>query len=89
MSRHSEPESHRDLPSPALSPDLSPIEHLSDELGRRIRHRQNPPEPLQELCDALVHEWNNTPQALIQRLTGSIRRRCEAVVAADGGRTRY
>jgi transposase len=52
----------------SLSPDLSPIEHLWDELGRRVRHRQNPPETLQELRDALVHEWNNIPQAFIQRL---------------------
>jgi hypothetical protein len=79
----------RVLSWPALSPDLSPIEHLCDELGRRVRHCQNPQETLQELRDALVHEWNNIPQAFIQRLTGSMRRRCEAVVAARGGHTRY
>jgi hypothetical protein len=43
----------------------------------------------EELDDALVHEWNNIPQAFIQRLIGSMRRRCEAVVAARGGHTRY
>ena len=53
------------LPSPTLSPDLSPIEHLWDELGRRVRHRQNPLETLQELRDALMHEWNNIQQAFI------------------------
>ena len=79
----------RVLPWPALSPDLSPIEHLCDELGRRFRLRLNPPETLQELRDALVHEWNNTTQAFIQRLIGSMCRRCEAVVAARGDRTRY
>ena len=79
----------RVLPRPALSTDLSPIEHLWDELGRRVRHRQNPPDTLQDLCDAPVHEWNNIPQAFIQRLIGSMRRRCEAVVAARGGHTRY
>jgi hypothetical protein len=79
----------RVLPWPALSPDLSPIEHLWDELGRRVCHRQNPPERLQELHDALVHECNNIPQAFIQRLIGSMRRKCEAVVAARGGHTRY
>jgi hypothetical protein len=77
------------LPWPALSPDMSPIEHLWDELGRRVRHRQNPPETLQELRDALVHEWNNIPHAFIQRLIGSIRRTCKTVVAARGGQTRY
>jgi hypothetical protein len=79
----------RVLPWSVLSPDLSPIEHLWDELGRRVRHRQNPPETLQELRDARVDEWNNIPQAFIQRLIGSMRRRCEAVVAARGGHIRY
>jgi transposase len=79
----------RVLPWPALSPDLSLIEHLWDELGRRVRHRQSPRETLQELCDALVHQWNNIPQTFIQRLIGSMRRRCEAVVAARGDHTRY
>ena len=79
----------RVVPWPALSPDLSPIEHLLDELGRRVRHRQNPPETLQWLRDALVHEWNNIPSTFIQRLIDSMRRRCEAVVAARCGHTRY
>ena len=67
----------RVLPSSALSSYLSPIEHLWDEHGRRVRHLQNPPETLQELCDALVHEWNNIPQAISQRLIGSMRRRAK------------
>jgi transposase len=46
----------RVLPWPALSPDMSPIEHLLDELSRRVRRRQNSPEALQELRDPLVHE---------------------------------
>jgi len=79
----------RVLPWTALSPDLSPIEHLWDELGRRVRHLQNPPETQQELRDTLVHEWNNITQTFIQRLIGSTRRRCEAVVAARGDHTRF
>ena len=49
----------------------------------------NPLETLQELRDTLVHEWNNIPQAVIQRLIGSMRRRCEAVVPARGGHKRF
>ena len=78
----------RVIPWPALLPDLSPIENVWDELGRRARLSQNPPETLQELRDALVHEWNNISQAFIQRLIGSMRRRCDAVVATRGGHTR-
>jgi hypothetical protein len=76
----------RDLYWQALSPDLLPIEHLWDELGRRVRHCQNPTEILQELRDVLVHEWNNIPQAFIQRLIGSMRWRSETVVAIRGGK---
>ena len=80
----------RVLSWPALSPDLlSPIEHIWDELDKRVRHRQHPPETLQDLSDALVHEWKNIPQAFIQQLIGSMRQRCEAVVAARGVHTRY
>jgi transposase len=46
----------RVLPWPTLSPDMSPIEQLFDELSRRARRRQNAPEALQELSDAFVHE---------------------------------
>jgi hypothetical protein len=79
----------RVLPWAALSQDLSPIEHLWDELGRRVRHRQNPLETLQGLRDGLVQEWNNIPQVFIQRLISYMCQRCEAVVAARGGHTRY
>ena len=72
-----------------LSPDLSLIEYLWDELGRRACHHQNSQKALQKLRDALVHEWNNIPEAFIKRLIGYMRLRCEAVVAARGGHTRY
>ena len=52
-------------------------------------HRQSPPEALQVLRDALVHEWKNILQAFIQRWVGSMCRRCEAVVAARDGHMRY
>jgi hypothetical protein len=38
---------------------------------------------------SVTHLWNNIPQAFIQRLIGSMRRSCEAVVAARGDHTRY
>ena len=79
----------RVLPLPAFSPDLSPIEHLWDDLGRRVRHRQNQPKTLQELRDALVHQWNNILHAFIQRLVDSMCRGCERVVAARGGHTHF
>lgn len=77
------------LPWPALSPDLSPIEHLWDELDRRVRRRQNPPETTAQLRTALLEEWNNIPQATIRALIASMRRRLRSVIDARGGHTRY
>ena len=56
------------LPWPALSPDLSPIEHLWDELDKRVRRHPQQPESVDQLRTALLEEWNNIPQARIQRL---------------------
>ena len=58
----------RTLPWPALSPDLNPIEHLWDELGRRVRRRVNPPESIDQLQRTLTDEWNNIPQTFVMRL---------------------
>ncbi|GFX58885.1 transposable element Tcb2 transposase [Trichonephila clavipes] len=41
---------------PAYSPDMNPIEHVWDALGRRVADRQPPPKTLQELERALLEE---------------------------------
>ena len=72
---------------PAMSPDMNPIEHIWDELGRRIR-RHNVPRNINELANALVREWNNLPNLLIQRYVNSMRRRVETLIGARGGHNR-
>lgn len=79
----------RKMDWPAISPDLNPIEHLWDILDRRIRHRPNPPQTLQQLTEALVEEWDSIPQEDIRRLVRSMPRRCQEVIRAAGGHTRY
>ena len=79
----------RTLPWPAFSPDLSPIEHLWDQLGQAVRRRQPMPITLRQLENALQEEWNNIPQDRIRRLIRSMPRRCRACVAANGGHIRY
>ena len=77
------------LPWPSLSPDLSPIEHVWDQLGRQVRRRRNPPQTLRELTQALQEEWQNIPMPRINRMIASMRCRCQAVVNGNGSFTRY
>ncbi|GBL82965.1 Transposable element Tc1 transposase [Araneus ventricosus] len=74
---------------PAYSPDLNPIEHVWDMLGRRIAARQPPPTCLPELRRALLDEWCNIPQDQIVNLILSMPRRCKACVASSGRHTPY
>ncbi|GFV81976.1 transposable element Tcb1 transposase [Trichonephila clavipes] len=48
--------------SPPYSPDLNPIEHVWDMLGRRIAALQLPSTFLLELRIALLDEWCNIPK---------------------------
>ena len=74
---------------PALSPDMSPIEHVWDDLGRRIYARVPPPQTILQLQQALIAEWNNLPQQRIANKVLSMRRRCTALIQAHGSYTRY
>ncbi|GBO37126.1 hypothetical protein AVEN_95107-1 [Araneus ventricosus] len=62
---------------PAYLPDLNPIEHVWDMLGRRIADRQPPPTCLPELRRPLLDEWCNIPQDQIDNLILSMPRRCQ------------
>ena len=61
---------------PAYSPDMSPIEHVWDALDRRIRQRVPVPANIEQLRTAIEEEWTNIPQATINNLINSMRRRC-------------
>lgn len=74
---------------PAQSPDLNPIEHLWDELERRLAKRRYSIRNTKQLAEALVHEWKNIPPEVCKNLVGSMRDRCTAVLEAGGGHTRY
>ncbi|GFU00790.1 transposable element Tcb2 transposase [Trichonephila clavipes] len=66
---------------PARSPDLNPIEHVWDFLGRRLAARTLPPVTIQELRLALQDEWAAMPQQLIDTLILRMGRRCETCLA--------
>ena len=67
------------LPWSAVSPDLSPIEHVWDEMERRLRSLQNQLAMLAQLQQALVQILNGIPQAFFNHLVSSMRHRCQAV----------
>ncbi|GFT82652.1 transposable element Tcb1 transposase [Trichonephila clavipes] len=69
---------------PAYTPDLNPIEHVWDMLGRRIAARQPPPTCLPELRRALLDEWCNIPQDQIDNFILSMPRRYKACIASFG-----
>ena len=73
------------VPWPAMSPDLNPIEHIWDMLGRRIQVREPSVQTIRQLEAALHREWQQLSQQDIRRLTGGMRRRVEAVIQARGG----
>lgn len=84
-----ESEGIRRMEWPARSPDLNPIEHVWDALGRQIARRQPPPRTLHELKIALLEEWDLLPQELILSLINSMRGRCETCIAVRGDHTPY
>lgn len=59
------------LPWPAVSPDMNPIEHIWDYLGRRVHSRGNI-HNLRDLENALIQEWNNIPDVVIRRYVRSM-----------------
>ena len=76
------------LPWLAVSPDINPIEHIWDYLGRKVRARGNV-HNLTDLEHALIQEWNNIPNVVIRRYVRSIRSRLAACMNSRGGHTRY
>ncbi len=72
---------------PANSPDLNPIENLwaftNQQLSNTAFH------DLDDLHAAVDAAWGAIDQEMVRRFTGSFRARLQAVVAANGGLTRY
>ncbi|GFW91249.1 transposable element Tc1 transposase [Trichonephila clavipes] len=67
---------------PSQSPDLNPIEHLWDELERRLRSQPNQPSSLQALTSAVMDAWKAIPMVTYQKLVESLPKRVQAVIHA-------
>ena len=74
---------------PSRSPDFNSIEHIWDELGRRVRQQVNLPQTLGDLKRALVEQWRRLPEAVFINILRSMRTHCVAVRDARGGHNRY
>ncbi|GFW29674.1 transposable element Tcb2 transposase [Trichonephila clavipes] len=73
------------LPLPARSPDLSPVEHVLDQLKRQMPSCHS----VLDLELAVQDLWAHLPQDNIRCLINSMPDRVAACIAAGGGPTRY
>jgi len=71
---------------PPMSPDMNPIEHVWDHIGRQIRSMENPPTSGHTLRQAVQRVWDEMPQEVIMRLIDSMPRRTRALAGARGAR---
>ena len=74
---------------PAMSPDMNPIEHMWDYLGRKVRARGNVHNLRDLMENTLIQEWNNIPNVIIRRYVRSMQGRLAACINSRSGHTRY
>ena len=75
------------VPCPSRSPDLNPIEHIRDVIGRADRRRGS--RNIRQLQQFVVEEWNRIARRTCLKRVASRRSRCQTVVRANGGPIRY
>ena len=74
---------------PVISPDMNPIEHVWDFIGRKLNQRIPRCRNIAELTNAIVEEWRRFPQDRLRRLVLGMRRRVRELERNRGGYTRY
>ena len=79
----------RRLEWPAMSPDLSCIEHVWDVLARAVQKRMTEHSTMADLRRFLREEWQQRPQATIRKLVFSTGKRLIECRDNRSGYTRY
>ncbi|GBM78580.1 hypothetical protein AVEN_200711-1 [Araneus ventricosus] len=77
------------LPWPARSPDLSPIEHVWDIIGRQLQRHPQPALIVPVLTDQVQQAWNFIPQTDIRHLYDTMHTHLHACIQNSGGYTGY
>lgn len=77
----------RTLTWPALSPDLNPIEHVWQEIDKKLAN--DPPHNLAQLENALTKAWNEIEVSFIEKIIESMPERVKACIDAHGGHSRF
>jgi len=72
---------------PSQSPDPNPIEHLWDYIKRELRQEHYITK--EDLKNSICEKWNNISLEITANLINSMKRRCEAVILAKWGATKY
>ena len=72
-----------------MSPDMNPIEHVWDFIGRKLNKRVPRYRNIAELTNAILEEWRRFPQAQLRRLVLGMRRLVPELERNRGGYTRY
>ena len=75
------------LPWVAQSPDLNPIEHLWDQLAKKVDEMR--PTSLPDLKEKIYSSWESIPPEVTAKLVNSMPTRVQEVIRSKGGATRY
>jgi hypothetical protein len=79
------------MPLPPNSPDLNPIENVWAMLKRRrsARFDEEPPRNVEDLVRMTQEEWEKLHWGKVDEMIDAMPRRIEAVINANGERTKY
>jgi transposase len=72
---------------PAQSPDLNPIEHVWNEVDRRLRNHPTKPTSKESLWELLQEIWEGIEPEFCQKLIMTMPKRLQDVRSAKGGYT--
>ncbi|CDF37417.1 unnamed protein product [Chondrus crispus] len=74
---------------PAKSPDLNPIENLWGILARKVYAHERQFNNIDELLECIMDCWENINTETLDKLVGSMQKRCFDCAMAKGGPTKY